>query len=587
MNKVFLSYRRRDIPQTTGRIYDRLKSRYGKEQIFKDVQSLPAGANFREYILKALKQCTVQLVIIGPNWLNAVDDDGKPRLYNPDDTVRLEIEVAMEHGILIIPVLADGAVMPHAEQLPPSLSPLVFHHALPIRVDPDFDVDIENLFVEIENQGEVRYVPGWQVYPNVNDAQFVSDIESLATRTNELTIIAPAGFIMQGNIHDIVLRRAQAGELTVTLCFGNPFSPHLRDRLIEEERATSKPDIGLGGIIRRVENMLDEMGELTNVRILLFDNYPTMCIMNFDDRYAFYPLGYRTLGNRCPVIADDVSSQLGRFLQTMSQLILADAFEAQEIFRVRYYKAHDTNFLRPTNICTVEIQGVLDPSSAFSHTAKQWFGNQNAQSIGVPETVEDDRVFLQSHLSGLTNEPYVTLTDTMFFDARQLPSLVLEVQQIASLMHTVPLNVDCVSSRESWADEYALMCLDASGVLESLDAELAARIRPRALGSQFTLGASEHNINTMLDERAKLMLDLYQTPYVFSRHRPRIRLGRVKSELTEQDRHRLDHITASYFREYLDEGKQISVSHLCVRHRPIGSLAWERVVSGELIKLSQ
>jgi hypothetical protein len=44
---IFISYRRTDSADVVGRIYDRLLSSYSKEKIFKDVDSIPLGVDFR------------------------------------------------------------------------------------------------------------------------------------------------------------------------------------------------------------------------------------------------------------------------------------------------------------------------------------------------------------------------------------------------------------------------------------------------------------------------------------------------------------------------------------------------------------
>jgi hypothetical protein len=49
--------------------------------------------------------------VIGPRWLNARNNDGSPRLDNPTDYVRVEIESALKRDIRVIPVLVDGGVV--------------------------------------------------------------------------------------------------------------------------------------------------------------------------------------------------------------------------------------------------------------------------------------------------------------------------------------------------------------------------------------------------------------------------------------------------------------------------------------------
>ena len=48
--KVFLSYRRADSPDVTGRIYDRLIAELGREAVFKDVDDIPLGVDFRAHV---------------------------------------------------------------------------------------------------------------------------------------------------------------------------------------------------------------------------------------------------------------------------------------------------------------------------------------------------------------------------------------------------------------------------------------------------------------------------------------------------------------------------------------------------------
>jgi len=85
MAKVFISYRRMDSASITGRMYDRLIARFERENVFKDVDNLPPGADLGAHITQVLRQCTVVLVIIGRDWLNATADGGGRRLDDPSD----------------------------------------------------------------------------------------------------------------------------------------------------------------------------------------------------------------------------------------------------------------------------------------------------------------------------------------------------------------------------------------------------------------------------------------------------------------------------------------------------------------------
>lgn len=150
MATVFICYRREDAPATTGRIYDHLVQAFGEGSIFKDVDSIPVGADFPSHIQQILRQATAQVVIIGPRWLDVRDEAGRPRIQNPGDFVRQEIETGLRSGIPVIPVLVEGAIMPPVQALPPSVAPLTRLQAVNIRFDPDFTTDARRLITAIE-----------------------------------------------------------------------------------------------------------------------------------------------------------------------------------------------------------------------------------------------------------------------------------------------------------------------------------------------------------------------------------------------------------------------------------------------------
>ena len=137
--RVFISYRREETAYPAGWLYDRLSSRYGG-QVFKDVDSIELGDDFVEVITRAVGSCDVLLALIGDQWLAITDARGRRRLDDPGDFVRLEIEAALTRNVRVIPILVEGARLPRADELPPSLAGLVRRQALelsPARFDFD------------------------------------------------------------------------------------------------------------------------------------------------------------------------------------------------------------------------------------------------------------------------------------------------------------------------------------------------------------------------------------------------------------------------------------------------------------------
>jgi len=148
---IFVSYRRDDSAHVVGRMTGVLGERLGRDSLFKDVDCIDYGKNFRLEVEKALKTCKVLLAVIGKNWAG-IGPDGKTRLDEDDDLVRTEIETALNRGIKVIPVLVMGASIPTKQSLPASLRGLADINAIPIREDPDFSGDMDRLIKGIRRR---------------------------------------------------------------------------------------------------------------------------------------------------------------------------------------------------------------------------------------------------------------------------------------------------------------------------------------------------------------------------------------------------------------------------------------------------
>ena len=147
--RIFMSYRREETAYPAAWLFDRLASRFGRDQVFKDVDSIEPGDDFAEVITTAVESCDVLLALIGRRWLTIADQDGRLRLDDPGDFVRLEIEAALARKVRVIPILVDGARMPRAEDLPPSLAKLARHQALELS-PAGFDSDTQPLLRVLE-----------------------------------------------------------------------------------------------------------------------------------------------------------------------------------------------------------------------------------------------------------------------------------------------------------------------------------------------------------------------------------------------------------------------------------------------------
>ena len=154
MPRITISYRRDDSMDIAGRIFDRLALHFGREAVFRDIDNIPAGVDFRRHLETVLETSDIILAIVGPRWVGRSAREN--RLANVADPVRVEIETALRSGKPLIPVLVSRAVMPSPEQVPESLRDFVYRHAMEVDSGQDFDHHVERLTRTMESILEER-----------------------------------------------------------------------------------------------------------------------------------------------------------------------------------------------------------------------------------------------------------------------------------------------------------------------------------------------------------------------------------------------------------------------------------------------
>jgi hypothetical protein len=147
--KIFLSYRREDSAAAAGRLSDRLALELGNKSVFMDVDGIPLGVDFVKRLQLEVASCDTILAVIGPRWLDIVDEDGNRRLDNPNDFVRVEIAAALQRDIPVIPILLDGTTIPRRDRLPDDLKNLSNRNGLHVR-HGSFHADVGRLVRELK-----------------------------------------------------------------------------------------------------------------------------------------------------------------------------------------------------------------------------------------------------------------------------------------------------------------------------------------------------------------------------------------------------------------------------------------------------
>ncbi len=149
MSKIAISYRREDSMDITGRIFDRLVGRYGREAVFRDIDNISPGRDFRKHLKRIIGDADILIVVVGPNWMGE-DQQGHPRILTETDFVRTELEIALTHGITLIPLVVGDASMPDPSVLPESIKEFAYRNAFTIDSGRDFDHHINGLIEAVD-----------------------------------------------------------------------------------------------------------------------------------------------------------------------------------------------------------------------------------------------------------------------------------------------------------------------------------------------------------------------------------------------------------------------------------------------------
>jgi hypothetical protein len=216
LRSVFINYRRNDSEGEAGRLFDELTKQFGDNSVFMDVSAIEPGRDFRKAIDESVSSCSVLLAMIGLEWLNTKDAQGRKRLQDANDFVRIELASALRRDIPVVPVLVRGARMPMAEELPDDLRELAFRNAVELthaRWRSDVDVLIRALRPYMDeprggHQAQETREPGREASakPATGSASATAAVVVIDAKTMERVTRALAAHI--GPIAEVVVKRA-------------------------------------------------------------------------------------------------------------------------------------------------------------------------------------------------------------------------------------------------------------------------------------------------------------------------------------------------------------------------------------------
>jgi CRP-like cAMP-binding protein len=248
MARIFISYRRSaEIEMAAGRLRDTLVRYFGERMVFRDRESILPSDDWEQAIDKGLDDDTVVLALIGAGWATETDLDGH-RIIELDKWNRLELERALNRGLLTIPVLVGRASMPLSHELPESIRTLSTIHALLLR-DADWGSDIRHVITTLEESGvarEARRTGRTPTDPTAIAAYLKRSPLFWLLSENELKSVAAASLPISVPRGTRLFEEGARADYCYVLTAG-------RAKVLLEERQILLTDVTLGDLVGEVE----------------------------------------------------------------------------------------------------------------------------------------------------------------------------------------------------------------------------------------------------------------------------------------------------------------------------------------------
>ena len=354
---------------------------------------------------------------------------------------------------------------------------------------------------------------------------FFTKVEQLLPHSKEILLVgAGLNLIWEKNILDTILERVATKQAKVRICMANPFSPHMESRYIEEEMRNENPLVGREGMRKNVRALVHKIAEAGNpdgLSFLLFECYPTLATLIFDDNIFVYPYGYHQLGNVSPILhfLND-GSETAQFWIKNAERIFKYAVSAKDVVHSRERREYFSENWIAAAVYIVPR----------SETALYRFGSA---VIGYDIWNERPLTAPQGELANV--RPYVgeaeiygfhaTVADSLFFTAQSGVDRV-EAELKFLCQDFMAFTLDELRLVENFRDsgDVVLTCEDESGVLEALHCELVNRVYKLAISSNFLTQRTGKQLPSKGATRARLMVEHYGSPYILNAYKPHFTL---------------------------------------------------------------
>lgn len=311
---IFLSYRKEDTKEVTIQLHEYLEYALGTEKVFIDFRSINPGEQWPPLIRDKLNSATVMIVVIGRDWIKVSDPKSYQRRLDAEgDWVRVEIEEALRTQKVVIPVLVRDAVMPTAEQLPPSIRELVNCQTITISSE-DWHRGVERLVEALAKHG-IQSVHNVADRPARSESSMLGVIDYFYRRIGQAAFeerasVRPVSRIVNCTgmsnlwefIEDLMLQKQSINQAPAISIHGqlSPYAPLLFGNPLYKRQL----HLGLRqGAVKLVEELGYEFGELLN-GLLSYSAGQMVIRPYFEGEYVFLGLYESIVRNSIPVMIE-------------------------------------------------------------------------------------------------------------------------------------------------------------------------------------------------------------------------------------------------------------------------------------------
>ena len=151
--KIFINYRREDRPELVKKIHDGFVVRYGKDNVFMDLD-IPNFASFPDHLQEKVGLSNVLVACIGPEWCRLLKERARS---NDTDYLVGEIEQALgQQHTMVATICIDGTKIPPRAHLSPEIQDMLDFQIPDFQFRDEFLEDIGKVMDDIEREFESR-----------------------------------------------------------------------------------------------------------------------------------------------------------------------------------------------------------------------------------------------------------------------------------------------------------------------------------------------------------------------------------------------------------------------------------------------